>query len=292
MLKHVLEHRASSETRPLHFYASSAGNAGLACVTAATSLGYKSTVILPTTSEPGFIEKLYSAGASGVITHGQSWYFANEHLLEVVVPAAEARGEKAICIHPFDDPSIWDGASSMIDEISAQMPGNEKPDAVVCSVGGGGLFAGIMQGLDRHGWADSTQVLAVETRGAHSLAYSLQRKALTRLPAITSVADSLGAIRVAERAFREAQRPNVTSMVLEDVEACEACWRFLDDERILVEPACGASVAMAYDRRLQNHLSSYRPESKVVIIVCGGSKISLDLLERYRRMYTAAACDS
>ena len=179
----------------------------------------------------------------------------------------------------------------MIDEIHRQMPGNQTPDAVVCSVGGGGLFSGIMMGLDRVGWAADentsppVQVIAVETLGADSLSQSLAAGHLVTLPAITSIASSLGAITVAEQAFKQAQRPNVTSVVVEDAEACAACWLFLDDERVLVEPACGASVALVYDGRLKRYLRDFSAEKKVVIVVCGGSKISLDLLNGYRERY-------
>lgn len=291
MLKSIADHAAScaDDSRPLHFYSSSGGNAGLALVTAATSMGYASTVVVPTSTDADTIAKLRAAGASDVIVHGDSWFFADQHLRETVIPAAEATGLKGVYIHPFDHPAVWAGASTMVEEMERQMPDRARPDAIVCSVGGGGLFSGIMQGLDRVGWGDggSVKVVAVETLGADSLAQSLQKQHLVTLPAITSVATSLGAIRVAENAFTQAQRPHVTSVVVEDAEACAACWKFLDHERLLVEPACGASVALAYDGRLKTYLEDFSPASKVVIVVCGGSKISLDTLNKYRAVYGA-----
>ncbi|KIW58397.1 hypothetical protein PV05_02920 [Exophiala xenobiotica] len=284
MLKSI-QAQNPSDTRDVHFYSSSGGNAGLACVTAAVSLGYKSSVIVPTSTDERTIEKLRAAGASEVISHGDNWFHADEYLRKTVIPEAEKHGERGIYIHPFDNPAVWEGAATMIDEIKTQMPDSERPDAIICSVGGGGLFSGIMDGLDRVGWGDQVQVLPVETLGADSLAQSLKKGELITLPSITSVATSLGAIRVAEHAFQQAQRPNVTPVVLDDAEACAACWRFLDDERYLVEPACGVSVALAYDGRLKHYLNGFRPESKVVIIVCGGSKITLELLNKYQRTY-------
>jgi L-serine/L-threonine ammonia-lyase len=243
--------------------------------------------VVPSGTEEATITKLKAAGASEVIPHGPSWYFADQHLREIIIPAAEARGEKGIYIHPFDNPAIWEGASTMIDEMQAQMPDGGPPDAIVCSVGGGGMFSGIMQGLNRVGWSKDVTVLPVETLGADSLAQSLHKGELVTLPAITSIAASLGAIRVAQNAFDQGQQPNVQPVVVEDAEACAACWRFLDDERVLVEPACGASVALAYDSRLKHYLKDFGPEKKVVIIVCGGSKISLDTLIKYKEKYQA-----
>ncbi|KAK5283043.1 catabolic L-serine/threonine dehydratase [Exophiala xenobiotica] len=291
MLK-AIQDQNPSDDRDVHFYSSSGGNAGLACVTAAMSLDHKSSVVVPTSTDERTIQKLRAAGASEVLVHGDNWFHADQYLRETCIPEAENRGERGIYIHPFDNPAIWEGAASMVDEIKAQMPDNTRPDAIICSVGGGGLFAGIMRGLDRVGWGDGdgdgddqVQVLPIETHGADSLAQSLQKGELITLPAITSVATSLGAIRVAEHAFQQAQRPNVTPVVLDDAEACAACWRFLDDERYLVEPACGVSVALAYDGRLKHYLKGFRPDSKVVIIVCGGSKITLELLNKYQRTY-------
>src|SRR5882757_2046640 len=101
MLKSIRDH-SPSDVRPLHFYSSSGGNAGLACVTAATSLGYKSSVVVPMSTDEATIAKLKAAGASEVISRGDSWFFADQHLREVIIPAAEKRGEKGIYIHPFD----------------------------------------------------------------------------------------------------------------------------------------------------------------------------------------------
>lgn len=52
----------------------------------------------------------------------------------------------------YDDPVVWEGHSSMIIEIAAQLP--EKPDAIFCSVGGAGLLGGIIVGCKNVGWDD------------------------------------------------------------------------------------------------------------------------------------------
>jgi len=77
----------------------------------------------------------------------------------------------------------------------------------------------------------------------------------------------------------------VESVVLSDAEAAMGCWRFADDERILVEPACGVNLALCYDGRLKKLLPGLRSQSKVVIVVCGGSAISLDILKGYKEKF-------
>lgn len=235
------------------------------------------------------VAKLRAAGASEVIVHGANWFVADRYLREVMMPKAEEMGEKAVYVPPFDHPDVWAGAATMIPEIRRQMPDGEVPDAIVCSVGGGGLFAGLMQGIEEEGWNTHTHVLAVETAGADSLAQAVEKRELVALDEITSVAKSLGAPIVAQKALDFALQPNVSNMVIEDAEACASGWRFADDERILVEPACGASVALAYDGRLRRYLKGFSSESKVVIIVCGGSRIDLQMMENYKKQFGARA---
>lgn len=57
-----------------------------------------------------------------------------------------------VMVPAYDDPVIWDGHSSMITEIHAQLP--RKPDAIVCAVGGGGLLGGVLVGCANVGWDD------------------------------------------------------------------------------------------------------------------------------------------
>ncbi|RDI80021.1 hypothetical protein Vi05172_g9990 [Venturia inaequalis] len=262
-----------------HFYASSGGNAGLACVVAAKSLGHKATVVVPTTTKPMMIAKIMAAGADNVLQHGNSVGEADTHLRSAVLPHVK----NAVYVPPYDHPYIWQGHSSLIHELTHQIP--NPPDALICSVGGGGLFAGLIEGLDKVNWG-TTPILAVETEGAHALSASLRSKKLVTLDKITSLAGSLGASTVAEKAFEYAQRPNIRSVVLSDAEACMGCWRLADDSLMLVEPACGVNVALCYDGRLEKALGrKITPEMKVVIVLCGGSNVTLDMLEKWRKEY-------
>lgn len=55
-----------------------------------------------------------------------------------------------------------------------------------------------------------------------------------------------------------------------------------DDEKILVEPACGAALAAVYSnvvQKLQGEGKIRVPLSSLVVIVCGGSNISLAQLQ-------------
>ncbi|KAK7179993.1 hypothetical protein DPSP01_009841 [Paraphaeosphaeria sporulosa] len=272
---------ANAEDRHLtHFYSSSGGNAGLACVHAAVTLGAAATIVVPMTTSAYTMDKMRAAGATEVLQEGASWYECDQYLRETVIPRAKEAGEIPVYVPPFDASEIWEGHATLVGETLAQMNQDGPPDAIVCSVGGGGLFCGIVQGLERAG-LENVPVLAVETEGAHSLALSLDKGELSTLPGITSIATTLGARTVAPQAFEYGQRPNVTSVVLPDHAAKEGCVRFADDERIMVEAACGVSMALCYGGRLKKYLPNLTEKSKVVFVVCGGSNITAEMLSKW-----------
>jgi L-serine/L-threonine ammonia-lyase len=264
----------------VHFYSSSGGNAGLACVVAAVSLGTPATIVVPLSTSSFMINKIKEAGAAEVIQEGTSWYEADSYLKSHVIPEAERRGEKPVYVPPFDAPEIWTGNATMIPEILEDL--GQAPDALVCSVGGGGLFSGIMQGRAAASeQAKNMQVLAVETQGADSLNLSVREGKLSTLPAITSIATTLGARTVAEKAYEYSKEFGVRSVVLSDKEAMEGCVRFADDERIMVEASCGVSLALCYGGRLRKAMPELTEDSKVVIVVCGGKNITAGMLQTW-----------
>jgi L-serine/L-threonine ammonia-lyase len=170
-------------------------------------------------------------------------------------------------------------------EIAAQMP-SSPADIIICSVGGGGLLNGVAQGLDELSLTDHTTVIGVETAGAESMHAALNAGQLVTLPRITSQATSLGCATVTQQTLDYAQRPTFKSVVLPDAEAAMGCWRLADDERIMVELACGVNVALCYDGRLERALGrKVRPDEKVVIVLCGGSMVTVDMLAEWKAEY-------
>ena len=259
--------RRGKESGAKHFISSSGGNAGYAAAYAGRKLGVETTVFVPTTTPPDSIRKIESQGARVRVT-GDVWDEADRAALEF---SGKTGG---LYISPFDHPLIWEGHSTIVDEIAAEI---ERPDAVVLSVGGGGLLCGVAEGLERIGWAD-VSVIAAETEGTASLAASLEQGRLVTLSEITGVAKSLGAKTVAQKALDWAKIHPVRSLVVSDSDAIRACARFADDHRCLVEPACGASLAAAYDRK-----DALGEADTAVIIVCGGIGVDLSRLTQWIR---------
>ncbi|KAJ5090727.1 Serine dehydratase-like [Penicillium argentinense] len=405
----ILSHLRKPEyfNRRVHFYASSGGNAGLAAVCAARSLGYPCTVVVPLSTKPLMVEKLKAAGAADVIRHGDNFFEAGSYMKEVIMKQRSEEDKEVanIALHPFDNEPIWEGNSTIVDELEKQLPaaanteeeevyrGRALPlDAILCSVGGGGLLNGLVMGLEKrrsqkangqsatgHCYMDVSNsdshhhtattnpspvhLLAIETDGTDSLAAAIAKKSLVSLPKITSQATSLGAIRVSETTFQYAVSPppgiKVHSTVLSDAEAARGVLRLADDERLLVELACGVCVEAAigdaatattaatavsaspvaggqsskkrkrdsadavpqrdegygddrssstdnetdleaeadvgdvnvtstqtpeFSSKLKQLVPDLNEQSRVVIIVCGGSNVTIDMASEYRRM--------
>jgi L-serine/L-threonine ammonia-lyase len=256
------EHHARGGKR--RFVSSSGGNAGIAVAYAGRRLSIPVSVFVPETTTDKAKALIRQEGAE-VIVHGASWQEANERALS-------ALDTDTAFIHPFDDPLLWTGHATMIDEVVAE---GLSFDAVALSVGGGGLMSGVVEGLARNG-LEHIPIIAVETNGAASLAAAMEAGQRVQLPAITSIATSLGARMVSEHAFELTQSRAVDSVVVSDRTAVEACLRFLDDHRVLVEPACGATLALAYE-----HSAWLVRYERVLMIACGGATASLAQLQAW-----------
>jgi L-serine/L-threonine ammonia-lyase len=244
---------------------SSGGNAGYAVAYAGRRLGVPVTIVVPVRTAARSRELIRGEGAE-VIEHGDAWDDAHAYAL-----ALSARVEGAY-IHPFDNPPAWAGHATMIHETAAA---GIAPAAVVVSVGGGGLLCGVAQGMADVGWT-GVPILAVETKGADSFASAMAAGRLVTLESITSIATTLGARTVAPEALAWAGRREIIPWVVPDRSAVAACLRFADEHRVLVEPACGASLSAAYERA-----EPLLGRPSVLIIVCGGAGVTRALLDQW-----------
>jgi L-serine/L-threonine ammonia-lyase len=321
------------------------------------------------------LDKIRAAGAADVIRHGETFAEAGEYMRETIMKTSNGDDQDVIkiALHPFDNQPIWEGNGTIIDELETQLPPATSPedksayndralplDAILCSVGGGGLLNGLVMGIEKRrqkkqitspsSKPNPIHLLAIETAGTDSLAAAMANKSLVSLPKITSQATSLGAVRVSETTFQYAMSPppgiKVHSTVLSDADAARGVLRLANDERLLVELACGVCIEAAIgdaatavpasvtagagaqgikkrkrgldetevtyrdegygdDRststdnetdqelepeveklnsKLKQLVPDLNPQSRVVIIVCGGSYVTIDMACEWRKM--------
>lgn len=248
----------------------SGGNCGCAAAYCARQMGMDCTVVIPGTASGYMAEVIRREGAE-VLTAGEIYDDAEDFARRLV---QEDPG--ACFLHPFDHPALWSGHATLVDELAGQ---TEKPDAIVVSVGGGGLLNGVIQGMDRNGWGD-VPVIAVEVEGAAKLPLALRAGHPVDLERIDTLANTLAGRRVTQQTIDYAKTHTILPYITTDERAANALLEFVEDFRIIVELACGAPMSVAYD--LPEIAAPYQ---NVVIVACGGAGVDLPLLLRYKERF-------
>src|SRR5262249_23647003 len=114
--------------------------------------------------------------------------------------------------------------------------------------------------------------------GADAMSQSLSAGRLVELPAITSIARTLGAPRVSEFTLDHVRRLVEEVVVVSDAEAVAALFWLLERTKYLVEPA--ASCCLAAAERQRDRLTA---ADRVVLLLCGGNVSGADLAGYWRR---------
>jgi threonine dehydratase len=232
--------------------AASGGNAGIATAVAAQALGVRAEVFVPSVISAAKRARLEALGATVVIA-GAVYAEAAEACV------ARQRETGALMTHAYDQPEVVAGAGTLARELESQAGG--APDAVLVSVGGGGLVAGIAA------WcAGRSRVIALEPE----LAPTLFRARAAGRPVDVEVggiaADSLGARRIGSIAWAITQQHVAHAELLTDA-AIRDAQRFLWTElKLAVEPAAALPLAALRSGRV-------RPAAgeRIALIVCGAN---------------------
>ena len=282
MAKRIQEAKALGKKKIIVF-SSSGGNAGLAAAYAARYYDVECTVVLPEATKPEVVEKLHGLGANTLL-HGAHWGEADAYLRDVVIKSVKDDEYPVYC-HPFDDPVVWEGHSEIINEIlkEQQLPSFDKVRGVVCSVGGGGLYNGIVEGVRPYG----IPVLAMETAQAPTFNETVKADKLIHLETVKTIASSLGSPYLSSKSFENYKLHATHLGLIDDLDAVQGSIDLYDKFNYLVEPACGASVATIFRKQeLLKKFGELKPDDIVIIIVCGGAGINEDLIEQYRTLTT------
>lgn len=230
----------------------SGGNHAQAVAYAASELGMHARIVMPQTTPANYVEATRGYGAEVILAPSIADAFAQ---------AEAAVGQGWTMVHPFDDPAVMAGQGTVALEILDDVP--ELTDVIV-SIGGGGLMAGVATAIKAR--KPQARLWGVETEGADAMAQALAAGKIVRLPAITSIAKTLGAPAVSETTLAAARHHLESVTVVSDSEALAALRFLLERAKLLTEPAASCTLAAA--RRLAYH---FTPSSHVVLILCGGN---------------------
>jgi threonine dehydratase len=208
----------------------SAGNHAIAVAYSAKLLGTTAKVVMPKTANPARVAKCKAYGAEVVLAEDVTQAFDRVHQIETE--------EKRFFVHPFEGPLTALGTATVGLELCEQVP---ALDAVIIPVGGGGLCAGIASAVKLI--QPECAVYGVEPEGADSMNRSFASGKPESIPAVRTIADSLGAPHAAPYSFNLCKE-NVDELVLvNDDQLRQAMLRLYEGVKLAVEPAGAASTA-------------------------------------------------
>ncbi|CAE7241287.1 SRR [Symbiodinium sp. CCMP2592] len=191
---------------------------------------------------------------------------------EIVADLRQQHGaDKAEEIHPNQDIRVVNGQGSVALELLEQQT---DLDAIVVSIGGGGLISGIATYVKSVNKA--IKVIGAEPERARSAFMSKQAGKLVKNPpntVIDTIADSV------KSSLGPTTYPVVQDLV-DDVftateQEIEDATKFtLERAKQVIEPGCGVAVAVATSKQLYDR---YPDLQKIGVVLCGGN-VDLDNL--------------
>jgi threonine dehydratase len=251
----------SAEERKRGVVAISGGNHAQAVAYASNILNVDAVVLMPQSTPQNYLEATRNYGATVDL---------QPTIQEAFKKIKDYESQGRIFIHPFDDPLVMAGQGTLGVEIMEDLP--ESTDIII-SIGGGGFEGGVSTAVKSI--KPGIRIWGVETIGADAMSQALKAGHPVELPAITSIAKTLGAPAVSAQTLALAQAYLEEVIVVTDNEAVHALKFILERLKVLTEPAASCTLAAAL--RLKDQFSK---DSNLVLILCGGN-LSVDDLCKY-----------
>jgi len=231
----------------------SAGNHAIAAAWVAQRMGVSAKVVMLSTANAFRRERVAMLGAEMVIVEGGAAGFAEADRLE--------HDEGRYFIHPYEGPFTTLGSAGVGLEFAEQVP---DLDAVVVSIGGGGLVSGVAAAIKQIN--PKCKVYGVEPEGANSMQQSLAAGRPVQLDAINTIADSLGAPGALPFSYKVCAQYLDAVVTVTDDQICAGCVLFQEEGKLGVEPAAGAALGAVFGP-LRSRLQGLR----IGVVVCGSN---------------------
>lgn len=146
------------------------------------------------------------------------------------------------------------------------------------------MLNGVITGLQEVGWKQ-VPVIAVETHGSNAFQASVVAGKLITLSNISTIASGLASTSISAKSLELSLVHPVVPFAVSDAMAADAVRLFAEDNKLIVEAASGAGLSLCYTQVIRDILPSLEQDSDVVVLVTGGSDISLTQLDEYRKKY-------
>ena len=236
----------------------SGGNHAQGVAYAAKVLGVDAVIVMPDNTPKSYLDATRAYGATVDL---------KPTIAESFAAIERYQKEGRTFVHPFDDPLVIAGQGTVGLEILEDCP---QVTDVFSSIGGGGLAGGVAIAVKSRN--PKVRVWGVETKGADAMAQAIAAGKPVTLPAITSIAKTLGAPAVTERTLNLIQEYLESVTVVTDEEAVKALDFLAGRLKVLPEPASSCNLAAAEKLK-----ANFTPDSHVVMILCGGNVSIADI---------------
>ncbi len=241
----------------------SSGNHGQAVALAASRLGARALIVMPTTAPAVKVAGVKRWGAE-VVLEGTT---SVDRRRRAEVEAA-ARG--LTMVPPFDHEWIIAGQGTCGLEIVEQAP---DADTVVVPIGGGGLISGVAAAVKAA--RPGTTVVGVEPAGAAKMTASLAAGRPVTLERAESVADGLIPVRPGDLTFEHVRALVDRVVTVDDAAIARAALWLFHDAKLVVEPSGAASVAAVLWPGAGSPLAD---RSRRVVAVLSGGNVAPETL--------------
>jgi len=231
----------------------SAGNHAQGVALAASKVGCRAVIVMPTTTPQIKIHAVQARGGE-VVLAGDSYDDAYAHALEL------EKVEKLSFVHPFDDPDVIAGQGTLGLELLRQNP---TLDVIVVPVGGGGLIGGVGCAVKEQ--ASNVEVVGVQTARLPSMKAALGSSIPVELPASPTLADGIAVRTAGSRTLPLVQRYVDQMVTVDEDEIAAAILTLLEGEKTVAEGAGAVALAAL----LQGN-TGHRGKN-IAVLVSGGN---------------------
>jgi threonine dehydratase len=295
---------------------SSAGNHAQGVALAASVLGCKATICMPTSTPQIKLAAVRRLGGT-VDLAGESYSETQAHAI------ARAAAEGLAFVPPYDDPYTIAGQGTIGAEILRQLPvsgsGNgsgaaDTPaaagdlfasedsvpgslDAVFVAIGGGGLAAGVAAYIKA--LRPDVAVFGVEPTGANAMAQSLAAGRRVTLTRVDGFADGVAVKTVGAETFRLCRELLDGVLTVSNAAISAAIKDVFNDTRSILEPAGAVAIAGAAAwvkkenaRRAAGAAAGGPPaRPPTVVAIASGANMNFDTLRRVSELADAGGLE-
>ncbi|MEM7612981.1 MAG: threonine ammonia-lyase, biosynthetic [Pseudomonadota bacterium] len=241
---------------------SSAGNHAQGVAMAAGMRGVHAVIVMPVTTPAIKVDAVRAYG-SEIILHGDTYDAAQQHAM------ALAEDRSLAVIHPFDDPLVIAGQSTIGVEIDTQVA--DDIDYLFIPIGGGGLAAGIASVIKRQ--RPNTRIIGVEPDQSASMRQALATGGPVTLERVGIFADGVAVRRVGDLTFALCQQWLDDIVTVNTDQTCAAIRDIYEETRTVVEPAGALAVA-----GMKQYASINDIQGKTLVGINCGANLNFDRL--------------